>query len=235
MKYIFNFLFLIFVLLNFSVYSQNNTRMDDFGNLTRYAEANKRLGPPAEGENRIVFMGNSITEFWGVIDSSFFKNKPYINRGISGQTSSQMLLRFRQDVINLHPAAVVILAGTNDIAENTGPITVKDIFGNIASMCEIARANKIKVVLSSVLPADDFDWHPGLNPAEKIVRLNRMIKDYCKEGGIIYIDYYSGMVNARKGLDKKYSDDGVHPTLAGYKVMEPLVEKAINDAVNRGD
>lgn len=227
MKYPFNFILLIFFLLNYSVYSQNDTRMDDFGNLSRYAESNKRLGLPEKDENRVVFMGNSITEFWGVTDSNFFKGKPYINRGISGQTSSQMLLRFRQDVIDLKPAVVVILAGTNDIAENTGPISLKDIFGNIVSMCELAEANNIKVALSAVLPAEDFNWNPGLNPADKIVKLNRMIENYCKEKGINYIDYYSDMVDERKGLDKKYSDDGVHPTPAGYKVMEPLVEKAI--------
>lgn len=234
MKYLFNFILLIFFLLNYSVYSQNDTRMDDFGNLSRYAESNKRLGLPEKDENRVVFMGNSITEFWGVIDSNFFKDKPYINRGISGQTSSQMLLRFRQDVIDLKPAVVVILAGTNDIAENTGPIELKDIFGNIVSMCELAGANKIKVILSSVLPANDFDWHPGMKPAEKILRLNRMIEDYCNKNGVTYLDYYSSMVDERKGLDKKYSDDGVHPTLAGYKVMEPLVEKGIEQALEKG-
>lgn len=225
------FLWLLLLICSVSGFSQNDTKMDDFGDLTRYAEANKRLGPPAEGENRIVFMGNSITEFWGVIDSSFFNDKPYINRGISGQTSSQMLLRFRQDVIGLSPAVVVILAGTNDIAENTGPIALKDIFGNIVSMCELARANNIKVILSSVLPANDFNWHPGLKPAEKIIKLNQMIKHYCLENMIEYIDYYSNMVDSNEGLSKKYSDDGVHPTLAGYLVMEPLAEKAIRQSL----
>ena len=172
-------------------------------------------------------MGNSITEAWGKIDSSFFTDRGYIDRGISGQTSSQMLLRFRQDVINLNPEAVVILAGTNDIAENTGPISLEDIMGNIASMAELAEMNKIKVILSSVLPAYDFPWHPGLQPAEKIVSLNSLIKSYCENNNIIYVDYYSKMVDEKKGLDKKFTNDGVHPTLAGYRIMEPLVEKAI--------
>lgn len=231
MKNILSFIGLILLLIHFPVYSQNDKKLDDFANLNRYAEANKSIAPPVPGEERVVFMGNSITEFWSEIDSGFFSNNGYINRGISGQTSSQMLLRFRQDVINLSPAAVVILAGTNDIAENTGPITLEDIFGNIMSMCQLAEINKIKVILSSVLPAYDFNWHPGLHPAEKIVNLNKMIKSYCEDNGIIYVDYYSNLVDERKGLDKKYSEDGVHPTLPGYKVMEPLVKKAIKEAL----
>ena len=177
-------------------------------------------------------MGNSITEFWAYIDSSFFANKSFINRGISGQTTPQMLLRFRQDVINLKPAVVVILAGINDIAENSGPIALEDVFGNIVSMAQLAKENNIKVILSSVLPAFDFPWHPGLQPAEKVVRLNNMIKLYCQENNIVYVDYYSNMVDERKGLDRKYTDDGVHPTLAGYKIMEPLTDDAIDRALN---
>ena len=199
----------------------------DWANLKKFANANKKLAPLTRNENRIVFMGNSITESWAKVDSSFFDNNKYVNRGISGQTSSQMLLRFRQDVINLHPQVVVILAGTNDIAENTGPISLEDVMGNIISMTELAEMNKIKVILSSVLPAYDFPWHPGLQPAEKIVRLNSLIKSYCENKNIIYVDYYSKMVDEKKGLDKKFTNDGVHPTLAGYKIMEPLVEKAI--------
>ena len=199
----------------------------DWANLKKFANANKKLAPLTRNENRIVFMGNSITESWAKVDSSFFDNNKYVNRGISGQTSSQMLLRFRQDVINLHPQVVVILAGTNDIAENTGPISLEDVMGNIISMTELAEMNKIKVILSSVLPAYDFPWHPGLQPAEKIVRLNSLIKSYCENKNIIYVDYYSKMVDEKKGLDKKFTNDGVHPTLAGYKIMEPLVEKSI--------
>ena len=208
-------------------YSQNDQSKDDWANLKKYAAANKNLPPKAAGEDRIVFMGNSITEFWATIDSSFFANKAYINRGISGQTSPQMLLRFRQDVINLKPSVVVILAGINDIAENTGPIALEDILGNIISMAELAKQNKIKLILSSVLPANKFPWHPGLLPADKVIKLNSMIKLYCQENNIEYVDYYSEMVDDRKGLDKRFTDDGVHPTKAGYKIMEPLIEKAI--------
>ena len=222
------FLILLFsISFQFIVYSQNNKSNEDWANLKKYAEADKMLSAQVRGEDRIVFMGNSITEFWAKIDTEFFANKDYIDRGISGQTSPQMLLRFRQDVINLKPAVVVILAGTNDIAENTGPISLEDIMGNIISMAQLAKANDIKVILSSVLPAYDFPWRPGLKPAEKIVMLNSMIKSYCEKNNIVYLDYYSSMVDDRMGLNKKYTVDGVHPTLVGYKVMDALVEKAI--------
>lgn len=230
MKKYFIFIFL-FLIQNIN-YSQNYTTMEDFGNLKRYIEENKLLWDAASGQTRVVFMGNSITEFWGEIDSSFFSGKPYVNRGISGQTTSQMLLRFRQDVIDLYPAVVVILAGINDIAENTGPIALTDVFGNIISMCQLARANNISVVISSVLPAADFPWHPGMEPAEKVITLNSMLKTYCDENNIIYLDYYSHMVNDEKGLDRELAEDGVHPTLAGYRLMEPLAEQAINYALN---
>lgn len=221
--------FLIF--FQFISYSQNNVSKNDWANLKRYAMANKNLLPQAAGENRIVFMGNSITEFWQYIDSSFFANKSFINRGISGQTTPQILLRFRQDVINLKPAVVVILAGINDIAENTGPIALEDVLGNIVSMAQLAKENNIKVILSSVLPAYDFPWHLGLQPAEKVIKLNSMIKLYCQESNIVYVDYYSAMVDDRKGLDKKYTDDGVHPTLAGYKVMDSLIVEALKKVI----
>jgi lysophospholipase L1-like esterase len=223
---------LLLMLSHIFIYSQNDQMKKDWANLKKYSKANEKLIPLAPGENRIVFMGNSITEFWGKIDSSFFSGNSYIDRGISGQTSSQMLLRFRQDVINLKPAIAVILAGTNDIAENTGPISLEDIFGNIVSMVQLADMNKIKVILSSVLPAYDFPWHPGLKPAEKIIELNSMIKKYCSENNIIYVDYYLKMVDDKKGLKKKYSNDGVHPNYNGYKVMEPLVEQAIKTVLN---
>jgi len=199
----------------------------DWAKLRMYATDNERLKSMPPGEQRIVFMGNSITEQWKTIDRSFFAAKPYINRGISGQTTPQMLVRFREDVIELKPDIVVILAGINDIAENTGPTTLDNIFGNIVSMAELAKANNIKVILSSVLPAYDFPWNPGLEPAEKVVKLNTMIKSYADKNNIAYVDYYSAMVDERKGLKAELSDDGVHPTLAGYKVMEPLVEEAI--------
>ncbi len=172
-------------------------------------------------------MGDSITEFWSVTSPDFFTGKPYVNRGISGQTTPQMLIRFRPDVIALKPAVVVLLAGINDIAGNTGPSTLEMITDNIFSMAELAKANHIKVILCSVLPAFDFPWKTGLKPAEKVVELNKMIKQYADANGILYLDYYSAMANDQKGLKADYSGDGVHPNKTGYEIMNPLVEKAI--------
>lgn len=203
----------------------------DWANLNKYAEANKKLKAPVKGEKRVVFMGDSITEFWKVFDSSFWNGRNYINRGISGQTTSQMLIRFQPDVIALKPDAVVILAGINDIAQNTGPISIEDIFANIVSMTNHATNKKIKVILCSVLPAIDFPWRPGMQPADKVIRLNGMIRTYCIKNHIAYVDYYSNMVDAQKGLRKELSDDGVHPTIAGYRVMEPIIETAIKQIV----
>nr|WP_315224075.1 SGNH/GDSL hydrolase family protein [uncultured Flavobacterium sp.] len=203
----------------------------DWANISKYSKENQTLKLDKTSENRIVFIGNSITEGWKISDPDFFSNKNYINRGISGQTSSQMLVRFRPDVIALKPKLVVILAGINDIAQNNGPIALEDIFGNIISMVELAKQNKIGVILSSVLPAYDFAWRKGLEPAEKVIKLNSMIKNYCEENQIVYVDYFSAMVDQRNGLDEKYTQDGVHPTLVGYKTMEPLLEKAIRKAL----
>ena len=200
--------------------------------MRRYREANAKLGLPAPGEKRVVFMGNSITDAWVDEDPGFFTGKSYIGRGISGQTTPQMLLRFRADVIALKPAAVVILAGINDIAGNTGPSTLEMIMDNIASMAELAVANKIVPILCSVLPAYECQWSPGKQPAEKVVALNKMIQSYASAHKHIYVDYYSPMVDERKGLKLMYQVDEVHPNLAGYKVMEPLVEKAIKKALN---
>jgi lysophospholipase L1-like esterase len=205
----------------------------DWANLKRYEGENKALKPAAPGGKRVVFMGNSITEGWIRADSAFFAAKGYIDRGISGQTTPQMLVRFRPDVIDLKPSVVVILAGINDIAQNTGPMTLEQTFGNLVSMAELAKANGIKVVLCSVLPAFDFPWRPGLQPAEKVVRLNDMIKAYAAKNNIVYVDYFSAMVDERKGLKAALAYDGIHPTLAGYKVMEPLVEKGIRAAVGQ--
>jgi len=163
----------------------------------------------------------------------FFTDNNYINRGISGQTSPQMLIRFRVDVIHLKPAAVVILAGTNDIAGNTGPSTLEMIADNIFSMAELAKSNKIKVILCSVLPVYDYPWKPRLNPAEKIVKLNEMIQEYAHKKGFIYLDYFTAMVDERKGMQADYSKDGVHPNEAGYNVMMPLCTKAINKALKK--
>jgi lysophospholipase L1-like esterase len=220
-------------LLSLTTSAQDDQLRTDWSNLKRYAAENKALKPVAHHEHRVVFMGNSITEGWLKTDSSFFANKPYINRGISGQTTPQMLLRFRQDVIDLKPSVVVILAGINDIAENTGPTTLEAIYGNIVSMAQLAKANNIKVVLCSVLPAYAFPWRPALLPAEKVIALNRMIKAYAIKEKLPYVDYFSAMVDERKGLDKRYTNDEVHPTLAGYKVMAPLAEQAIKEVLNK--
>ena len=225
-----NFMYLliiVFIFINTVLHAQKTDIKTDWANLKKYAADNERLKSMSSNEQRIVFMGNSITESWKIVDSSFFAGKPYINRGISGQTTPQILVRFREDVIELKPAVVVILAGINDIAENTGPIALENIFGNIVSMVELAKANDIKVILSSVLPCAEITWRPDLKPAEKVVKLNGMIKSYAAKNNIVYVDYYSAMVNERKGLKGEYTNDGVHPTLAGYKVMEPLVEDAI--------
>jgi lysophospholipase L1-like esterase len=176
-------------------------------------------------------MGNSITEGWERIMPDFFTENPYINRGISGQTTPQMLIRFRQDVVDLQPAAVVLLAGINDIAGNTGPSTLTMIFNNIQSMAEIAEANEIKVIIASVLPAYDFPWRPGLEPAAKVVALNQMLKSYCQNKGFVYLDYFTPMADERNGLKANYGDDGVHPNLTGYQVMAPLVKAAIAKAL----
>ena len=197
----------------------------DWANLNKYQKENTTLKPLTPGQKRIVFMGDSITEGWPFLE--FFAGKPYVNRGISGQTTPQMLIRFRPDVIALKPSVVVIMAGINDIAGNTGPSTLEMITDNIFSMAELAKANHIKVILCSVLPAFDFPWRQGLEPAEKVVALNKMIKKYADSNGILYLDYYSAMVNDQKGLKAEYSGDGVHPNKTGYEVMNPLVEKAI--------
>ena len=208
--------------------------LTDFGWLARFHDADAALPPPAAGENRVVFMGDSITEAWHFTgpDGSF-PGKPYINRGISGQTSPQMLVRFRQDVVDLKPRVVVILAGTNDIAGNTGPMTLDDSENNLASMADIAAANGIRVVLCSVLPAFDFAWRKGLDPAPKIVALNQWIKTYAAQKGYVYVDFHSAMKDERDGLPANLSKDGVHPNPAGYAIMAPLVEVGIAKALAR--
>lgn len=204
----------------------------DWANLEQFKIDNATIGLPATNENRVVFMGNSITIGWLNTMPEFFEGKPYINRGISGQTTPQMLLRFRQDVIALQPKVVVILAGTNDIAGNTGPSTLEMISDNIKSMAELANAHGIKVVISSTLPAYDYPWKPGLQPAGKIVALNKMLRDYSELKGHIYLDYFSAMADERNGLPKKFANDEVHPTKMGYEVMAPLAEAAITKALN---
>jgi lysophospholipase L1-like esterase len=216
---------LLFCMTDFTLTAQ------DWANLKRYEADNQKLGAPRPGENRVVFIGNSISEGWVSADPDFFNGKPYVGRGISGQTTPQMLVRFRQDVLELKPKVVVILAGTNDIAGNTGPATLEQIMGNIASMAELAKTNNIKVILSSVLPVFDYPWKRGLQPGEKIFVLNGMIKKYAAEKGHIYLDYWAAMADSNKGMKAELAYDGVHPTLEGYRVMEPLAEKAIAEAL----
>ena len=207
--------------ISFSLFGQ------DWPDLNRYRDDNARLGLPAANETRVVFMGNSITEGWSNFLPEYFSGKSYINRGVSGQTTPQMLVRFRADVIDLQPQAVVILAGTNDIAGNTGPATIKMIANNIMSMAELSRENNILVIISSVLPVYDYSWKPGLEPVAKISRLNEIIKNYALKHGHTYLDYYAAMVDDQKGLKKEYTYDGVHPNETGYKIMATLAEQAI--------
>jgi len=220
--------------------SQLERVYNDWAFLAKYRDADKELPAPAPGETRVVFMGDSITEGWGRKGTAtspdrgeFFPGKPYLNRGISGQTTPQMLVRFRQDVIELKPKVVVLLAGTNDVAENTGKMTLGEIGNNIASMSELARANGIRVVLCSVLPASDFWWHKGLEPAPKIKALNAWISEYAAKNGFVYVDYYSHMANNEGGLKAELSPDGVHPNKAGYEVMGPLAEAGIAEALKK--
>ncbi len=209
------------------------TQSPDWPALQRYRLANTELAPPATGELRVVFMGNSITEGWAPRFATLFPGKPYIGRGISGQTTPQMLVRFRQDVIALKPRVVVILAGTNDIAGNTGPSTLEMIEDNIASMAELAQTNGIRVVLCSVLPVFDYPWKPGLEPAPKIVALNAWIRTYAASHGAEYADFHGAMADGRQGLPVELAADGVHPNEAGYRVMGPIVERAIAAALVR--
>jgi lysophospholipase L1-like esterase len=206
---------------------------DDFGEMGRYRAANAALAAPAAGERRVVFFGDSITDMWPI--AKYFPGKPYVNRGIGGQTTRQMLVRFRADVINLHPAAVVILAGTNDIAGNTGPMTLEEIEGNYTSLAELARANNIRVIFSSVLPihnyAPKYDFLFIQRSPEKILELNRWLRDYCASNGCVYLDYFSAMVDPKGLLKKELAEDGLHPDPGGYAIMAPLAEAAIQKAL----
>jgi lysophospholipase L1-like esterase len=206
---------------------------DDYGQLARYRDANAALEPPAPGENRVVFFGDSITDSWKLAE--YFPNKPYLNRGIGGQTTPQMLVRFRQDVINLHPKVVVILAGTNDIAGNTGPMRLEDIEADYASLAELARASHIAVVYSSVLPVHNYtprsqDFFAQRSPA-KIVALNQWLKDYCAASHLGYLDYFTALVDDKGLLKRELAEDGLHPNPAGFKIMAPLAEDAIGKAL----
>lgn len=209
--------------------------MDDFGQLARYRDANAALKPPAQNENRVVFFGDSITDKWQL--EQYFPGKPYINRGISGQTTPQMLIRFRQDVIDLKPKIVVILACTNDIAGNTGPMRLEDIEANLASMADLARAHEIKVIFASVPPVNNYtpqslELFAERSPA-KILALNRWLKDYCAANDLIYLDYFEAMVDNKGLLKREFAEDGLHPNAAGYKAMAPLAEQAIEASLRK--
>lgn len=210
----------------------NAQRSKDWAQLYRYTGANIELNNQKNNGKRVVLLGNSITEYWVSKHPDFFKKTGYIGRGISGQTSYQFLVRFREDVVNLNPKVVVINAGTNDIAENTGPYFEERTLGNIISMVEIARANKINVILSSVLPCSKMYWSGARDVAQKIESLNKRIAEYAKKNKIPYIDYYSAMVEGEdRSLNHNYTQDGVHPNVAGYDVMEPLLVDAVRKFV----
>jgi lysophospholipase L1-like esterase len=191
----------------------------DWAQFERYEAKNKSLSTRPS----VVFMGNSITDCWADTVPSFFESNNFVGRGISGQVSSQMLVRFQEDVINLQQKVVVICCGTNDIAQNNGYISLEHILHNIKSMCELARANKIKPVVCSTLPAKGFKWRPDMKPADDIIRLNEMIKAYAKANKIPYVDYHSALKDEENGLPRKYSKDGVHPNAQGYAVMESVI------------
>jgi lysophospholipase L1-like esterase len=214
-------------------------RLKDWPNFARYRDANAALAPPAKTEDRVVFLGDSITDSWKL--NEYFPGRPYVNRGISGQTTPQMLVRFRPDVIALKPKVVVILAGTNDLAGNTGPMSLEDIQGNIASMAQLARANGIRVVIASVLPVNDYaknkEGVPVIRstarPPEKILALNKWIREYTAANKLIYLDYFSATVDEKGFLRAELAGDGLHPNPAGYRIMKPLVEKAIAAALKQ--
>jgi lysophospholipase L1-like esterase len=207
------------------------TKLADWPQLARYRAANAALAPAAEGEDRVVFFGASMTEFWGKNGTKFFPGKPYVNRGISGQTTAQMVVRFRQDVIGLHPKAVVILGGTNDVAGNMGPMTPEMTENNWQSMADLAKANGIRVIFASITPSTDFWWHKGLKPAEKIRTLNAWLKEYCSSHGLTYLDYYSTLTDQEGGMKQEFTVDGVHCTAKGYAVMAPLAQAAIDETL----
>ncbi len=195
----------------------------DWANFGRYSRQNEEI---AGQKINAVFMGNSITDNWAKHDPEFFSEHGFVGRGISGQTSSEMLVRFRRDVLDLKPKAVAILAGINDIAQNNGAISLENTLGNIISMCELAKAHKIKVILCSTLPCDRLSWRPSIQPAEKVKELNTMLKAYAEENGILFVDYWSVMANGNGGLDKELSGDGCHPNIEGYRIMEDIFLKS---------
>ena len=225
------FLLLTFSLITKNSNAQNHEKVNTWANFEQFKNENDKLSRLKNGEERVVFLGNSITIGWQETHPEFFENKTYVNRGISGQTTPQMLVRFYADVIDIQATTVVILAGTNDIAGNTGPMSIDMILNNIKSMTDIALANNVKVILCSVLPAYDYPWSPNKNPNIKIPKLNSKIKKYAIETGVHYLDYFKALDNGNNGINKEFSYDGVHLTLEGYKVLEPLVENALKKVI----
>ena len=233
---------IICCLLFFSVaQAQVTDCKNDWPNLARYDKDNKTVAPPAKNEQRVVFMGDSITDSWdSPVNGGFFPGKPYVNRGISGQTTPQMLIRFRRDVIELKPKVVVILAGTNDVAGNTGPTTLEAIEDNLKSMAELAFANRIRVVFASVMPVSDYEIRDGKpliqtvrRPPDKILALNKWIQEFARVNHHVYLDYFSAMVDDKGFLKDELSNDGLHPNVQGYAVMGPLAEAAIQASLKR--
>ena len=228
------FFFLISIITSLNaqeIYIQGGGTLMDWAHLKKYELENIEL-KKVDDSDRVVFMGNSITEGWSYFNKDFFIDNPFVNRGIGGQTTPQMLIRFKPDVVNLNPKSVVIMAGINDIAGNTGPITIENTAENIISMAEIAKANGIKVFICSTLPAIDFPWSPGLKPAPKVLKLNKILKKYCKDNNIKYVDYFSSMVDEKGGLkvpEYTSADDLVHQNLEGYKVMEKIILSALKE------
>ena len=222
-------LFAFFTIITNTAMSQQNPNNGwiDWANFKKYAAQNKAVPPHEKGEKRVVFLGNSIFEGWLQLRPEFFAGKPYFDRGISGQTTPQMLLRFYEDVLALNPDVMVLKAGINDIAQNTGPYEQSHTMNNIKAIAQLARAHKIKVILCSVLPANKFPWRMSIAPADKVTALNEAIKAFAIENKFYYLDLYSSVVDNEKGLKKEYSEDGVHPNVEGYKVLEPLLEEAI--------
>jgi lysophospholipase L1-like esterase len=207
----------------------------DWANLGRYAPANQQLPPPTAKRPRVVLMGNSITDAWPRIDTAFFASKTYeyVGRGISGQVSGQMLLRLWPDVLALQPKVVAILSGINDIAENAGPYNPEATFHNITSMAELAQAHGVRVIICSVLPAYNFPWRPGREPAPKVIALNQQLKAYAAQHHLTYVDYHAAMADERQGLSAALATDGVHPTLAGYRIMGPLLQQGVAQTLKR--
>lgn len=219
--------FLTIISLSINAQQKMNENWTEWANFKKYAAQNSKVSSPEPKERRVVFLGNSIFEGWLNLRPEFFAGKPYFDRGISGQTTPQMLLRFYDDVLALNPTIMVLKAGINDIAQNNAPYDQTHTLNNIKAIAQLARANKIKVILCSVLPANEFKWRPGLDPADKVIALNVEIKKFAEENKFFYLDLYSSVVDDKKGMKKVYSDDGVHPTVEGYKVMEPLLDAAI--------